>query len=83
MYIIVDMYTCIHVYVCFLASGSKSGAGLDDSVSGKKSYSLPPPGPRVHSTKPAGTAKSKFEVHVQINGANHILVILNRTRCGP
>ena len=52
----------------FLVSGSKSGAGLnDDSISGDEPHSLSPPAPRVSSTKPGGAAKSKFEVHVQID----------------
>ena len=68
-------------YVSFLGSGSKSGAGLDDdSVNGEKSLSSPP---QVHSIKPGGTVKCKFEVHVQIDGVNRIHVILIRTRCGP
>ena len=45
----------------FLVSGSKSGAGLDDdSISSDEPLSLSPPAPEIRSTKPGGTAKSKF-----------------------
>ena len=70
----------------FLVSGSKTGAGFDDtSISSDELLSLSPRTPRVHvrSTKRGGTVMSKFEVHVQIDSAYHILVFINRTRCGP
>ena len=59
----------------FLESGSKSGAGLDSSNSGDNPVSL---AHRVQCVG-RGTAKSKFDVHVQIDSAIHIL--LNRTWC--
>ena len=57
-----DMYNML-----FLVSGSKSGAGLDDSISGDKLLSLSPLAPQVRSTKPGGNAASMFKVHVQID----------------
>ena len=54
----------------FIESGSKSGAGLDDN-----SISSDDPVSCVGQ----GTAKSKFDVHVQIDLVIHIL--LNRTWC--
>ena len=53
-------YTLSDVYLLFLVSGSKPGAGpYDDSIE-PLDLSLSPPAPRVHSTKPGGTAKGKF-----------------------
>ena len=69
---------CKMCTVVFLDPGCKSAAGVDDdNISDPL---VPSPAPRVRSTKPGVTAKSKFEVHVQIDSANHIL---NRARWGP
>ena len=50
----------------FLESGSKSGAGLDDSSnSSEDPVSSAPPAPRVQSVG-RGVAKSESDVHVHV-----------------